>query len=124
SCEHMNPGNYATPSKLPASGRYDVAFLNDSPRVSHCFDLSADANPSLKEEKPVALRIEHQLKDMTFPVGKDFIFRFKVTDTATGNPKADLKDVRVLTFMSAGGWQRRDIATSVGNGMYEIKINV
>ena len=124
SLREIKPGIYSTTVKLPASGRYDVAFLNDSPSVSHCFDLSADANPSLKEEKPVALRIEHQLKDLTLPVGKDFTFRFKLTDAATGNPKADLKDVRVLTFMSAGGWQRRDLATSVGNGMYEIKINV
>ena len=124
SLREIKPGVYSTTIKLPASGRYDVAFLNDSPRVSHCFDLSADANPSLKEEKPVALRLEHQLKDMTMPVGKDFTFRFKLTDTATGNPKADLKDVRVLTFMSESGWQRRDFATSVGNGMYEIKINV
>src|SRR5215216_1600787 len=124
SLREIQPGIYSTTIKLPASGRYDVAFLNDSPRVSHCFDLSADVNPSLKEAKPVALRIEHQLKEMTLPVGKDFTFRFKLTDTASGNPKADLKDVRVLTFMSAGAWQRRDFATSVGNGMYEIKINV
>ena len=124
SLREIKPGIYSTTIKLPASGRYDVAFLNDSPRVSHCFDLSADTNPSLKEEKPVALRIEHQLKEMTLPVGKDFTFRFKLTDTATGNPKADLKDVRVLTFISAGGWQRRDFATPVGEGMYEIKINV
>ncbi|HEX7771957.1 MAG TPA: YncE family protein, partial [Pyrinomonadaceae bacterium] len=124
SLREIQPGIYSTTIKLPARGRYDVAFLNDSPRVSHCFDLSADANPALKEEKPVALRIEHQMKEMTLPVGKDFTFRFKLTDTATGNPKADLKDLRVLTFMSAGGWQRRDFATSVGNGMYEIKINV
>lgn len=124
SLREIKPGVYSTTIKLPASGRYDVAFLNDSPRVSHCFDLSADKNPSLKEEKPVALRIEHQLKEMTLPVGKDFTFRFKLTDTATGNPKADLKDLRVLTFMSAGGWQRRDFATPVGDGMYEIKINV
>src|SRR5215204_5000029 len=124
SLREIKPGIYSTTIKLPASGRYDVAFLNDSPRVSHCFDLSADVNPSLKEAKPVALRIEHQLKEMTLPVGKDFTFRFKLTDTATGNPKADLKDLRVLTFMSAGGWQRRDFATSVGNGLYEIKINV
>jgi YVTN family beta-propeller protein len=124
SLREIQPGIYSTTIKLPASGRYDVAFLNDSPRVSHCFDLSAAANPSLKEEKQVALRIEHQLKDMTMPVGKDFTFRFKLIDTATGNPKADLKDVRVLTFTSAGTWQRRDFATPVGNGMYEIKINV
>ncbi len=124
SLRETKPGIYSTTIKLPASGRYDVAFVNDSPRVAHCFEIFAGANPALKEEKPVALRLEHQLKDMTLPVGKDFTFRFKVTETATGNPKADLKDVRVLTFMSAGAWQRRDFATSVGNGIYEIKLNL
>lgn len=124
SLREVRPGVYSTIIKLPASGRYDVAFLNDSPRVSHCFDLTADTNPALKEQKPVALRLEHQLKEMTMPVGKDFTFRFKLTDTATGDPKAGLKDVRVLTFMNAGAWQRRDFATSVGNGVYEIKLNV
>jgi YVTN family beta-propeller protein len=124
SLREIKPGVYSTTIKLPVSGNYDVAFLNDSPRVSHCFDLSADVNPGLKEQKSVALRIEQQMKEMTLPVGKDFTFRFKLTDTATGNPKSDLKDLRVLTFMSAGGWQRRDFATSVGNGVYEIKINV
>jgi hypothetical protein len=86
--------------------------------------LSADANPALKEERQVALRIENQLRELTMPVGKDFSFRFKLIETATGNPKSDLKDVRVLTYLSSGEWQRRDIATSMGNGVYEIKINV
>lgn len=124
SLRETKPGIYSTTIKLPASGRYDVAFLNDSPRVAHCFDLSADPNPSFKEERLVALRLDHQLKEMTMPVGKDFTFRFKLTEIATGTPKADLKDVRVLTFMSASGWQHRDFATPVGNGMYEVKINV
>jgi hypothetical protein len=124
SLREIKPGIYSTTIKLPASGRYDVAFLNDSPRVAHCFELAAARNPGLKEERPVALRIEHQLKDLTLPVGKDFAFRFKLTETATGNPKSDLKDVRVLTFQSPGVWQRRDIAQSLGDGIYEIKINV
>src|SRR6185503_154001 len=124
SLREIKPGVYSTTIKLPASGRYDVAFLNDSPRVSHCFSLTAEVNPSLKEERPVALRIENQLKEMTMPVGKDFSYRFKLTDTSTGSPKSDLKDVRVLTFQSSSGWQRRDIATSLGNGLYEIKLNV
>jgi YVTN family beta-propeller protein len=124
SLREIKPGVYATTIKLPASGRYDGAFLNDSPRVSHCFDLSADTNPALKEEKPIALRIEHQLKELKLPVGQDFTFRFKLIDTATGDPKSGLKDVRVLTFLTPGIWQHRDIATSLGNGVYEIKINV
>ncbi len=124
SLREIKPGVYSTTIKLPASGRYEVAFLNDSPRVAHCFNLVADANPLLKEEKPVALRIEHQVKEMKLPVGQDFVFRFKLIDTATGTPKSDLKDVRVLTFLSPGVWQRRDFAKSVGDGIYELKIKV
>jgi len=124
SLREIKPGVYSTITKLPASGHYDVAFLNDAPRVSHCFDLSVAPNPAFREERAVVLRLEHQLKDLKMPVGKDFTLRFKLTDTATGNPKPGLDDVRVLTFMSASGWQHRDFATSVGNGIYEVRINV
>ena len=124
SLREIKPGVYSTTIKLPASGRYDVAFLNDAPRVSHCFELSADANPGLKEKPAVALRIEHQMKELKFAVGQEFTFRFKLIDTATGNPKSDLKDVQVLTFLSPGVWQRRDFAKSVGDGVYELKLNV
>ncbi len=124
SLREIQPGVYSTTIKLPASGRYDVAFLNDSPRVAHCFEISAEANPSLKEKPQVALSIEHQVKERKLSANKDFVFRFKLVDTATGSPKSDLEDVKVLTFLSPGVWQRRDIAKSVGNGVYELKINV
>jgi hypothetical protein len=124
SLREIKPGVYSTTIKLPSSGRYDVAFLNDSPRVSHCFEISAEANSALKEKAPVALQIEHQVKQMKLAVGQEFTFRFKLIETATGQGKSDLKDVRVLTFLSPGIWQRRDIATSVGDGVYELKINV
>jgi DNA-binding beta-propeller fold protein YncE len=124
SLREIKPGVYSTTIKLPASGRYDVAFLNDSPRVSHCFNLTAESNPLLKEAKPVALSIEHQVKEKELKVSQDFTFRFKLIDTATGHPKSDLQDVQVLTFLSPGVWQRRDIAKPVGDGVYELKINV
>lgn len=124
SLREVAPGVYSTTIKLPASGRYDVAFLNDSPRVSHCFTVSAAVNPYLKEGKKVALSIEHQVKEQTLAVNQEFTFRFKLIETATGNPKSDLQDVRVLTFLSPGVWQRRDIAKPIGDGVYELKINV
>ena len=124
SLREIQPGVYSTTIKLPASGPYDVAFLNDSPRVAHCFEISAEANPLLKEKPQVALSIEHQVKQREFNAKEEFVFRFKLIDTATGSPKPDLKDVRVLTFLSPGVWQRRDIAKSVGDGIYELKINV
>ncbi len=124
SLREIKPGVYSTTIKLPASGRYDVAFLNDSPRVSHCFTVSAAVNPYLNEGKKVALSIEHQVKEQALAVNQEFTFRFKLVETATGNPKSDLKDVRVLTFLSPGVWQRRDIAKPIGDGVYELKINV
>jgi YVTN family beta-propeller protein len=115
-------GVYSTTVKLPAAGKYDIAFLADAPRVAHCFEATADTNPFLKTERLVALRLEHQLKDMKLPVGQEFPLRFKLIDTATNQAKSDLNDVMVLTY--SAGWQRRDVATSLGGGMYEVKLNV
>ena len=124
SLRETSPGIYSTTIKLPASGNYDVAFLTDSPRISHCFDVAADKNPLLKEEASVALRIDHQIKEMKLPVAQDFPLRFKLTETATNKLKNDLKDVRVLTLLASGTWQRRDLAKAVGDGVYEVNLNV
>ena len=118
------PGVYSTMIKLPASGNYDVAFLADSPRIAHCFNASAEPNPLLKEGATVALRIEHQVKEREVHVGRKFSLRFKLIDTNTGKPRDDLRDVRVLTFLAPGTWQRRDIAKSIGQGEYAIDLTV
>jgi len=118
------PGVYSTVVKLPASGSYDVAFLTDSPRVAHCFETTADPNPKLKEAPPIALRIEHESHEKPVQAGEDFALRFKLIETKTNKVKDDLPDVRVLTFLASGAWQRRDIAKSIGNGRYEINLNL
>lgn len=124
SLRETNAGVYSTTVKLPASGYYDVAFLTDSPRISHCFETAADPNPRLKEERSVALRLEPQVKEMNLTVGQNFQLRFKLIETSTNKVKDDLNDVRVLTFLAPGTWQRRDLAKSVGHGIYEINLNV
>jgi hypothetical protein len=124
SLRETTPGVYSTTVKLPASGNYDVAFLTDSPRIAHCFETAADPNPRLKEERSVALRIEPQVKETNLTVGQNFSLRFKLIETSTNKVKGDLEDVRVLTFLAPGTWQRRDLAKSVGQGIYEINLNV
>jgi YVTN family beta-propeller protein len=124
SLQETEPGVYSTTVKLPASGKYDVAFLTDSPRIAHCFEATADANPLLKEERPIALRIDYATKDHGLAVGQNVSLRFKLTDTMSNKVKADLKDVQVLTFVASGVWQRRDLAKSLGDGNYEINLNV
>jgi YVTN family beta-propeller protein len=124
SLRETKPGVYSATVKLPASGHYDVAFLADSPRLAHCFEAVADPNPLLKEEQKIALRIEHQSSELQLQVNQDFPLRFKLIETKTNKAKDGLKDVRVLTFLASGTWQRRDIAKSLGNGMYEVNLNL
>jgi DNA-binding beta-propeller fold protein YncE len=122
SLRETNPGVYSAMVKFPASGIYDVAFLADAPRIAHCFEAVSAPNPLLKQERQIALRLEPQIKEMKLPVGRDFPLRFKLIETATDKPRDGLKDVRVLTY--SGAWQRRDIAKSIGGGVYETNLNV
>jgi YVTN family beta-propeller protein len=114
------PGVYSTKAQLTAQGNYDVAFLLDSPRVVNCFEMSVKENPEFEKRRALAIKVEPLLKDRNLKTGENVQLRFKVTDTATGQPKTDLKDMGVLTFLSPGIWQQRHWAKSVGEGVYEI----
>ncbi|HEX5706255.1 MAG TPA: cytochrome D1 domain-containing protein [Pyrinomonadaceae bacterium] len=124
SLREVTSGVYATTTKLPKSGVYDVAFLLDSPRITHCFAAEAQPNPEVKREKQTALRIEYLNEDKRLRVGENYKLRFKLIETETNKAKSDLADVRVLTFLAPGIWQKRDFARSVGQGVYELDINV
>ena len=124
SLRETTAGVYTTTTKLPKSGIYDVAFLLDSPRITHCFSAEAKPNPDVPREKKVAIRIEYLNKDNQLRVDENYKLRFKVVDTATSKAKSDLKDVRVLTLLSSGVWQKRDFARSVGDGVYELDLKV
>ncbi len=124
SLREVTSGVYSTTTKLPKSGTYDVAFLLDSPRVTHCFSAEAKPNPDVPRQKQVAIRIEYLNKDNQLRVGENYKLRFKVIDTTTLKAKSDLKDVRVLTMLSSGIWQKRDFARSVGDGVYELDVKV
>jgi YVTN family beta-propeller protein len=124
SLREVTSGVYTTTTKLPKSGIYDVAFLLDSPRVTHCFSAEAKPNPEIAHEKKVAVRIEYLNKDKQLRVGEDYKLRFKLVDNATSRAKSDVNDVRVLTMSSSATWQKRDFAKSVGDGVYELDIKV
>jgi YVTN family beta-propeller protein len=123
SLREKEPGEYSTLVRLPRSGKYDVAFLLDSPRVVHCFSAEAKINPALEKKRPRAtVRVESLLANKQMKVGEKFRLRFKLTDPTTNEPKVGLRDVRVLTFLSPGTWQKRQWAESVGDGVYESEI--
>ncbi|HZI59292.1 MAG TPA: YncE family protein [Pyrinomonadaceae bacterium] len=124
SLREVSSGVYVATTRLPKSGIYDVAFLLDSPRITHCFNAEAKPNPDVRREKPIAVRIEYLNKGTQLRIGENYKLRFKLYDTSTSKPKSDLKDVRVLTFLAPATWQKRDFARSVGDGVYELDIKV
>jgi len=123
SLREKEPGEYSALVKLPRSGKYDVAFLLDSPRVIHCFSAEAKLNPELEKKRQRApLQVESLLTNKQMKVGEKLRLRFKLTDPATNEPKVGLRDMRVLTFLAPGVWQKRQWAQSVGDGVYESEI--
>ena len=124
SLRETRTGIYETVTRLHAAGTYDVAFLLDTPRIAHCFEAQAVANPAVKRDRALPLRIEYLVTDKQVTVGKDHVLRFKIFDALTNKPKDGLKDVHVLTFLAPGIWQKRDFARGVGEGIYELRINL
>src|SRR5918999_5727277 len=80
-------GVYSTPVKLTSAGRFDVPILIDQPRLVNCFALEVGRAPGGELEKPrVAVAIEPQFKEKQFKVGEPVVLRFKINDSATGQP--------------------------------------
>jgi YVTN family beta-propeller protein len=117
-------GVYSTTARMPKEGVYNVSLLLDSPRVVHCFEATAKSNPAIKSDEKASLRIDYLNKELSLTAGEDYKFRFRLTDAQTKQPKKVLKDVGVLTFLPPGNWQQRQMATPVGDGVYEITLNV
>jgi YVTN family beta-propeller protein len=119
SLRETSPGVYTTIVRLTGQGRYDVAFLLDSPRLVNCFDLTIKENPDLPRPKEVAIRVEPMLREGAILAGENYQLRFRVTDASTHQAK-ELKDMGVLVFLAPGIWQQRQWAKPLGDGLYEV----
>jgi hypothetical protein len=117
-------GVYSTTARLPKQGVYNVSLLLDSPRVVHCFEAVASANPALPADRKTALRIEYLNKGSSFVAGEESKIRFRLLDAETKQPNSVLRDVGVLVFLSPGMWQTRQIARALGDGTYEVSVNL
>jgi hypothetical protein len=117
-------GVYSTTARLPKEGVYNVSVLLDSPRVVHCFEAVAATNPSIKPDRKTALRLEYLNRDASFNVGDEAKIRFRLRDTETNKPSSKINDVGVLVFLAPGMWQERQIARSLGDGLYEVSVKL
>lgn len=121
SIRETSPGVYSTIIRMPASGSFDMAFLLDSPRVSHCFDVNVKPNLALRNKYPdKKLAVEYLIDDNRIRTGEKVSLRFKLRDPVSSEPKSGLKDVGIVTMLAPGPWHDRQQATSLGDGVYEV----
>jgi YVTN family beta-propeller protein len=120
SLREVRPGVYETTAKMAGAGNYELALFIDSPKLFQCFPMKLVENPALAASRKSPLGVELLTNKSTVAVGEDVAVRFRLSDPNDGSPRAGLKDVRVLTFLSPGIWQQRHWASEVEKGLYEI----
>lgn len=122
SLDETAPGVYSTTVQVMRSGAFDVAFLLDSPRVAHCFDLEVEAGPiEADPDGRASIRIEKLIDKREVPVGEPVVVRLKVRNEDTGELVTELRDLSVVAF-ATNNWQSRAITTETEDGVYEATI--
>lgn len=112
------PGVYAGKVKIPAAGKYAVAFLLETPQILHCFAVEAGSDAPAGAGR-AAPAIEYLIADRTVVAGQAVPIRFRLNDPATGAPRTGISDVRVLTFRAPGRDRNVVRAVEVGDGVYQ-----
>ena len=115
------PGVYETATRLPASGSYDLALFLDRPRIVACVDLTIGADPALMRPKPVKLKVAPRIRDSAV-VGEPVVLAFRLTLAEDGEPDEDVRDAIIL--MAGPAWQRREVASYRGDGVYDVAFTV
>ena len=114
SLREVAPGRYETIGRLPHAGTYDAVFYVDSPRLVQCFTVEVEHRPS----EPAAPRVAFAELPQTAHAGQSIRVSFRLTDSESGVPIADARDVTLLTFRSPGNQQAQTPAQAAGDGLY------
>ena len=124
SLREREPGVYTAHFRLPADGVYDVAFHMRSPPLSHCFTLNAAQDPGTKARSAKAYHLEFLAEDRDFAAGDTARVQLLLVNPATSQPISDITDLEVQIFQVPGSWRVQHPARSLGNGVYEVAIEL
>ncbi|HEX5727111.1 MAG TPA: cytochrome D1 domain-containing protein [Longimicrobiaceae bacterium] len=116
----VEPGVYTATFTLDRPGNYDLIFRSPDPVFLGCWGFDVRVDPRLRPSS--AYQIAAVVAERRLAVGRNTL-RFRVTDTRQHAPLAEVPDLRVQ-FASPGGVQRRVDAKPVGEGLYEVEVEV
>jgi YVTN family beta-propeller protein len=123
SLQSRGPGRWGGRLRLPAAGRYDVAFLLDAPRLLHCFSVDVEEDPARRHELG-PLAVDFLDTPSRAPAGAPLEVRFRLLDPATGKPRGGLAGVGLVSFL-APGLSRSEVAPrELSPGLYAASVPV
>jgi hypothetical protein len=123
SIKEVEPGVYAGRVRIPVAGKYDVAFMLESPQILHCFTAEAKTNPLyVKDQDQAALEFDHW--PHTAQAGEAMKLRFTLRDPQTGKPKTGVKDAQAMYYLAPGSHRTQVAAREIGGGVYEIDVKL
>lgn len=123
SLKEVKPGEYEGRVKLPAAGRYDVAFMLQSPQVLHCFSTQAGTNAAL-EHALAALEVKYETTKRQWVAGEEAVIRFRLSEPKTGKAKVGFKQVAVMSYQAPGRNRQVGAAHEVQPGVYEARVKL
>jgi YVTN family beta-propeller protein len=123
SLKEIEPGVYAGRVRLPAPGRYDVAFLMQTPQLLHCF--AAEVKPGAGVARTaLPLVAEFDEAQRAVRAGAKVKLRFRLLDGTSGEPRAGLKDARIMYFLAPGRLRTEVPVRELGGGSYEVDLRL
>ncbi|RON53915.1 YncE family protein [Pseudomonas frederiksbergensis] len=120
SLREVEPGLYSSRIKLPAAGRFDVAFLLNQPNIIHCFSALVEPDQNLAQH-PGVPKVEFLLDRATATLGSPYLVRFRIVQ---GNQPVQRKDVQLRYFRAPTSRAQQVAALDVGDGVYEAPITL
>lgn len=123
SLREVEPGVYQGRIKVPVAGKYDVAFMLDSPQILHCFAMEAKDNPRLAPSKNQTA-VEFSDWPRKVKAGQTLTLRFKLLNPATGEAKSGVRDMHVMYFLAPGAQRTQTPVKEIGGGVYELKLTI
>lgn len=123
SLREVEPGLYSARIKLPAAGRFDVAFLLNQPNIIHCFTALVEPDKNLNPHAGVP-KVEFMLDKSTAALGSPYVVRFRIVQGKQKVQRSGVKDVQVRYFRAPTSRAQQVAALEVGDGVYEAPVTL
>jgi len=131
SMQEEEPGVYVSTVKIPAAGRYDVAFMLETPQILHCFSAAAGSTASAAagstagpQESVAGMSVEFLQESRRVPSNSELQLEFRLTNGASNRALTGIEGVSVMFFRTTGADRQIVTATEVGDGIYRASLPI